>query len=95
MIVRLMGEGQFEVGEALVMQLERLDGAAQAALEADDEAALDARLDEMWQVVLAEGTRLPDNDLRSSDTIIPTSDLSLEETRALFSEDGLIPELPV
>jgi len=49
----------------------------------------------MWQLVQSEGERLPDESLEPSDVVIPPSDLSLEETRKLFSEDGLIPELPV
>ena len=49
----------------------------------------------MWQTVQGEGERLPDDDLSTSDVIIPPSDLTLEETRLLFSdESGLIPDLP-
>ena len=38
--------------------------------------------------------RLPDDDLSTSDAIVPPADLTLEETRRLFSGDGLIPDLP-
>ena len=95
MIVRLMGEGQYRIDDALRARLEELDGRAVAALERDDEAELDGRLDEMWRLVESEGEALPPEDLHPSDVIIPPSDLTLEETRALFSEDGLIPDLPV
>ncbi|MEZ5099598.1 MAG: hypothetical protein R3C15_07325 [Thermoleophilia bacterium] len=95
MIVRLMGEGQFELPESVVAQLNALDDAAMAALEAGDEATLDARLDDMWQLVRARGTALASDDLRSSEVIIPPSDLTLEETRALVGEHGLIPDIPV
>lgn len=94
MIVRLMGEGQFEVSEALRERLEALDEEAMAALADEDEGELDAKLDEMGQLVRSEGARLPDDDLRPSDAVIPPSDLTLEETRQLFSEEGLIPDLP-
>ena len=63
-------------------------------LEAGDEVELDARLDDMWRLVRERGERLPDDDLSASDLIVPPSDLSLEETRALVGEDGLIPDLP-
>jgi hypothetical protein len=95
MIVRLMGEGQYRIDEELRGQLNELDERAQAAMEADDEPALDDMLDEMWQLVRDRGERLPDDDLSSSDLIIPPSDLTLEETRRLFSDEGLIPDLPV
>jgi hypothetical protein len=94
MIVRLMGEGQYRVDDGLGEQLNELDERAQTAMDADDEAGLDARLDEMWQLVRERGERLPDDDLSASDAIIPPSDLTLEETRELFSDDGLIPDLP-
>lgn len=95
MIVRLMGEGQFELPESVVAQLNALDDAAMAALEAGDEVTLDARLDDMWQLIRAQGTVLAPDDLRSSEVIIPPSDLTLEETRALVGEHGLIPDIPV
>jgi hypothetical protein len=95
MIVRLMGEGQYSVDDGLREQLNDLDERAQGALEADDEAALDDMLDQMWQLVRERGERLADDDLSASDVIIPPSDLTLEETRKLFSDDGLVPDLPM
>jgi hypothetical protein len=94
MIVRLMGEGQYRVDDGLREQLNELDDRALAALEQDDEPALDDLIDEMWQLVRERGEHLADEDLSPSDLIIPPSDLSLEETRKLFSEDGLVPDLP-
>ena len=95
MIVRLMNEGQFRVGDDLLQQLDRLDDEAREALERDDEEALDARLAEMWARPVG-GRALADDDLHPSDAIIPPPDLTLEETRELFAGDGsgLIPELP-
>jgi hypothetical protein len=95
MIVRLMGEGQYRVDDGLRDQLNELDGRAQSAMDAEDEAALDDMLDEMWQLVRDRGERLPDDDLSASDVIIPPSDLTLEETRKLFSDEGLVPDLPM
>ncbi len=94
MIVRLMGEGQYRVDDGLREQLNELDDRAQTAIDADDESALDAMLDEIWQLVRDRGERLPEEELSGSDVIIPPSDLTLEETRKLFSDEGLIPDLP-
>jgi hypothetical protein len=93
-IARLMGEGQYRIDEALRAQLNELDERAAAAVDAQDEGALDDVLDEMWQLVQNRGERLPDEDLSTSDLIIPPSDLTLEETRQLFTEEGLVPDLP-
>ena len=94
MIARLMNEGQYRIDDDLLRELDALDEQAVAALEAADETDLDARLDDMWRLVLERGERLPDDDLSPSDVIIPPADLTLEETRELFSEQGLIPDLP-
>jgi hypothetical protein len=94
MIVRLLTEGQYEVSDEVRERLNELDNSAMKALDRDDEAELDARLDQMWKLVQTEGTRLADEDLRPSDVVIPPADLTLEETRQLFSGDGLIPDLP-
>ena len=96
MIVRLMNEGQYRVGDEVLKQLDRLDDEAVAALDRGDEGTLDARLATMWELVQAQGERLADADLHPSDAIVPPADLTLEETRALFADDGsgLIPDLP-
>ena len=94
MIARLMGEGQYRVDDQIREELNELDDKAVTALEANDEPKLDEVLDQMWQLVRERGEQLADDDLSSSDLIIPPSDLTLEETKKLFSEDGLIPDLP-
>jgi hypothetical protein len=93
-IARLMNEGQYRIDDDLQRELDGLDDEAVAALEAGDEATLDARLEDMWRLVQERGERLPDGDLSPSDLIIPPADLTLEETRELFSDQGLIPDLP-
>ena len=95
MIVRLMGEGQYRLDDGLATPLNELDDQAVAALERDDEPELDRCLDAMWRMVQSQGARLSDDDFSVSDVVIPPSDLTLEESRRLFSEHGLIPDLPV
>ena len=94
MIVRLMGEGQWRVDDAVRERLNALDEEALRALEQNDEAALDAKLEEMWELVRSSGEPLPADDLTPSDVVIPPTDLTLEETRELFEDGGLIPDLP-
>ena len=94
MIVRLMGDTQYRIDDEVREQLNELDDRAVAAIDEQDEPALDDMLDAMWQMVRERGERLPDDDLSSSDLIIPPSDLTLEETKKLFSDEGLVPDLP-
>ena len=94
MIVRLMGEGQYRVDDALVQRLNELDDRAQAATDAQDEPTLDRILDEMAALVREQGEAMPDDDLSASDILVPPSDLTLEETKRLMSHEGFIPDLP-
>ena len=93
MIVRVMGVGQFRLEDDSVSRLNELDDRAQEALERDDEGELDRYLDEMAALVRRDGEQLPDDDLSPSDAIVPPTDMTLEETKQFFSEDGLIPDI--
>jgi hypothetical protein len=92
-IVRLMGEGQYRVDDALVERLNELDDRAQAATDAEDEPTLDRILDEMAALVREQGEAMPDDDLSASDILVPPSDLTLEETKRLMSHEGFIPDI--
>jgi hypothetical protein len=95
-IARIMGgEGQFEISEDVHGRLNELDEQAAAALERNDEEGLRALLTQMAQLVETGGSRLPDDYLGASDLVIPPTDLTLDEARELFTEEGLIPDLPV
>jgi hypothetical protein len=93
-IVRLMGEGQYRVDDSLLERLNELDDRATAAVEAGDEPTLDRALDEMFELVKEEGEPLPDDEISTSDVLIPPSDLTLEETQQLMTQEGFIPDLP-
>jgi hypothetical protein len=93
-IVRLMGEGQFEVDDEVAKGLNDLDEQAGEAVERGDEEKLRELLKRMAEAVRTNGARLPDDDLSPSEGIVPPDDLSLEEARSLLEDEGLIPDLP-
>jgi hypothetical protein len=93
-IIRLMGEGQYRVDDSLLERLNELDDRATAAVEAGDEPTLDQALDEMFELVKKEGEPLADDEISTSDVLIPPSDLTLEETQQLMTQEGFIPDLP-
>jgi CO/xanthine dehydrogenase Mo-binding subunit len=95
MIVRLMGEGQFEIDDEVAKGLNSIDEQAAAAVESGDEEQLGELLRRMAEAVRTNGTRVPDEELSASDAIVPPDDLSLDEARRLFEDEGLIPDLPV
>ena len=93
MIVRVMGVGQFRLEGDAVSRLNELDDRAQEALDPGAQAALDRYLDEMAALVRRDGEPLADDDLSASEAIVPPSDMTLEETKQFFSDEGLIPDI--
>jgi hypothetical protein len=94
-IVRIMGEGQFEIDEEVAKGLNDLDEQAEQALQSGDRERLTELLERMAEAVRTNGARVPDDELSPSEAVVPPADLSLEEARLLFEDEGLIPDLPV
>jgi hypothetical protein len=94
MIVRLMSEGQYRVPDDLASDLNELDRQAVQAVEGGEETDLRRLLALMGEIVRERGERFADSHLSGSDLIIPPADLSLDEARQLFTDEGLIPDLP-
>jgi PspAA-like protein len=93
-IVRLMGEGQWRVDDAVAVRLNELDDEVARAVSDGDEASLWRGLQALAETVRSSGRRLDDTELLPSDAIIPPEDLSLDEARELLEGEGLIPDLP-
>jgi len=90
-IIRILGEGQFDVPEEAVATLNDLDAAVETSVEAGDEAAFRAALDALLTGVRDAAAPHEDGSLDSSDLILPHADATLDEVRDLLSGDGLIP----
>jgi hypothetical protein len=92
MIVRIMGEGQFQVSSALLDRLNELDNKIVEELGKGNEKRMRALLSEMIMLVKKDATPLNPKEIRASDVIIPPEDLKLEEAKELFTGAGLIPD---
>ncbi|HEX7104988.1 MAG TPA: hypothetical protein VF218_03405 [Acidothermaceae bacterium] len=91
MIVRILGEGQFDVAEHTIEALNGIDNQLQAAVDADDEAGFREALRSLLALVREVGERVPDDYLGPSELVLPNADATIEEVRALLGEEGLIP----
>ena len=91
MIVRILGEGQLEVPESAVGELNVLDAALEAAVNGNDEAAFRPALAALLARVRQVGSPTDADDLRPSELIIPQPDATMAEVRKLLTDDGLIP----
>jgi hypothetical protein len=90
-IVRILGEGQFRVDEAVTAELNRLDTDLETAVEHSDEAAFTAALTHLLAQVRAQGSPLPPDILEASDLILPHQDSSMDDVRKMLTDEGLIP----
>ncbi|GIH59644.1 PspA-associated protein PspAA [Microbispora siamensis] len=91
MIVRIMGEGQVEIGAADIDVLNELDSEVEAAIESGDEDAFRTKLHALLDKVRQVGKALPDDSLEPSELILPPADASIEEVREMLGDTGLIP----
>jgi hypothetical protein len=90
-IVRISTEGQYELGEDSGAELNELDNQVVAACDADDEQTFNATFGRMLELVRNEGRPVPEDELVGSDVILPPPDVSLDEAKADFTGEGLIP----
>lgn len=91
MIVRIATEGQYELPQSDQAALNELDNEAVVRCEAGDEQRFQEAFNRLLDFVRTNGRLVPDDELSASDVILPPPDTSLEEARAEFTGEGLIP----
>lgn len=96
MIVRLMGLGQWVMEPEQLLELNEIDEAVEAAVEANDHAALRSELERLVAAVQANGSEVPDDLIVESDLVLPDVNATLDEVRALLASTsdfyGLVPD---
>ena len=91
MIVRILGEGQYDVSDDAMDRLNELDGAVETAVEAGDKESFSKALAALLDSVRTAGVPREADSLDESDLILPPADASLDDVRAMLSDEGLIP----
>ena len=91
MIVRIATEGQYELLGNDEEALGELDNQAVAACNSDDEQQFHDTFTRLLDFVRTHGQPVPEDRLEPSDVIFPPPDTSLEEAKAEFTGEGLIP----
>ena len=91
MIVRILGEGQYDVSDEALPRLNELDASVESSVESGDVEAFTAALTALLEGVRTVGVAHPADALDESDLILPPSDATIDEVRELLSDEGLIP----
>jgi hypothetical protein len=92
MIVRVSGEGQFELPDEDAERLNELDNRAVAAVEQGDEPGFKELWSQMLELVAADGKAIAEDELVESSVILPPRDISFAEAAGEFTGEGLIPD---
>ncbi|ABD11597.1 hypothetical protein CcI156_21115 [Frankia sp. CcI156] len=91
MIVRILGEGQFDLPATDLEALNELDDVLLTAVEAGDEPAFQEALTRLLERVRTRGRAVPADQLEPSELVLPRADTGLAEVRGLLGDEGLIP----
>ncbi|SQD97961.1 MULTISPECIES: hypothetical protein [unclassified Parafrankia] len=91
MIVRILGEGQFDVPDSELNTLNVLDERLVTAIEAGDETGFRAAARALLGHVREVGSTPPADRLAPSDLVLPPADATLAEVRGLLGDEGLVP----
>ena len=93
MIVRILGEGQYDVSDEALDRLNELDSAVETAVETGDEEGFAAAMAALLDGVRTVGVAHAVDSLDESDLILPPADATIDEVRELLAEsdEGLIP----
>ncbi len=94
MIVRILGEGLFEVPDAEAPEIDKLDAALDAAVESGDAGAFATTLDKLLATVRGSGTALPPERYVRSDLALPAEGTTIDELAALLAGGDYDPDLP-
>lgn len=92
MIVRLMGEGQYELDKKYVDEINNIDNNIVKIVDKGDEEDFRNEFRKLSDYIRTNGKKIPDKVVKPSEIIIPPSDLTLDEAKKIFAGDGIFPD---
>lgn len=90
MIIRIMGEGQFRFDDNHLGDLNKIDNRIVDHVKKGNQDGFCQDLARMISTVKELGKPISDQEVIPSDIIVPPADLSFEEAKDIFCNDGLI-----
>jgi effector-binding domain-containing protein len=92
MIVRISGEDQYRLGEDERARVNELESAVIAIVDSGREDGFIEAYAAMLEYVRTHGRRVGEEEIETSDVILPPADLSFAEAGRDFNGEGLIPD---
>lgn len=91
MIVRIMGEGQYQVTDDIAHHINEVDNRLVEIVQKNDREAFSEVFCELLESIRTHCQHIPDDELVESDLILPPDDTTFEEARELFQGEGILP----
>ena len=88
MLVRILGEGRYDVPDADMPAIEQLDAQLVDAMDHGDEVEFESTLADLIGQVRHTGTLIAPDDLRTSSQVVPHEGSTLEEVQKLLAEEA-------
>jgi hypothetical protein len=92
MIVRISGEDQYRLADGESEHVNELENAVVKVVEGGREDGFAEAFGALLDYVRAHGVPVGDEELESSDLILPPADLTFQEAGEDFTGEGLIPD---
>ncbi len=92
MIVRISGEAQYKLEDGRRERLNELESNVVKIVEGGEEDGFHEAFAALLDYVRTHGETVADDDIETSDVIIPPSDLTFQEAGKDFTGEGLIPD---
>jgi hypothetical protein len=89
MIIRIMGEGQYQASEDLCNELNKIDNHIVTLVEEGKAEEYIKELVRLISEIKGRAEPLDPKEIVKSDIIVPPGDLSFEEAKAIFKGEGI------
>ncbi len=89
MIIRIMGEGQYQASEALCNELNKIDNHIVTLVEEEKVEEFRKELARLISEIKGKAEPIDPKEIIESDIIVPPGDLSFEEAKAVFKGEGI------
>lgn len=89
MIIRIMGEGQYQASEALCDELNEIDNQIVTLVEEGKAEEYRKELARLISEIREKSEPIDPEEIVESDIIVPPGDLSFEEAKAVFKGAGI------
>lgn len=89
MILRIMGEGQYQAPESLCNELNKIDNRIVVLVSEGKAEEFRKELAKLISKIKEKGEAIDAKEILKSDIIVPPEDLSFEEAKAVFKGSGI------